>query len=197
MKKFRDIIFKSYLEDGERILEVARRHILVLKIQAAKSSFFGIMVPLFLWFLIPQGKIIFSIWIGVGLFGVFYHYLNWYYDVWLVTNKGIVDIERQGFFDVKATRVDYHLVQDITVTIKGVWQTLFNYGDVTLDRLVSSAAVILKDAANPKRLERVLKANQAKYVGEKSVKDHEKLKGMLSEMIAYHVNSGRITIKED
>jgi len=193
-RRLRHFIFSSYLEDGEKIFEVIRRHILVFKLAAAKTSFFGLVVPGFLWFLIPQARIAYVIWIAVGLLGLSYHYMNWYYDVWLLTNRGIIDIERKGYLDVRATRIEYHLIEDITYTIKGLMQTIFNYGDIMIDKMVARVSVTLKDCPNPKKAERLIKRYQKKYVFERSVKDHDKLKDMLSDMISYHVQGEKINI---
>jgi hypothetical protein len=69
---------------------------------------------------------------------------------------------------------------------------MFNYGDIIIDKLGAQTQLILKDAANPKRVERRVLKCQEKYISARSVRDHGALKDMLSEMIAYHVQSGKV-----
>lgn len=190
--KFRDRIFSSFLDDGERILYVAHRHIIIFKMDAAKSTFFGIVIPVVLYLFFPQVWPIFFAWGIVGLLAILYHFIDWYYDVWLLTNAGVVDVERNGLFDITATRVEYHMMEGMSYTIKGVLQTFLNYGDIIVDKLGAQTSVILKDASRPKKLERLVMKYQEQFVNERSVRDHHALKGMLSDMIAYHVQSKKI-----
>lgn len=184
--KFRERIFSGYLDEGEKIIRVAHRHIIIFKLDAAKPFFFGIAIPFVLYLFFPQVLPLFVLWWIGGLLGVFYYFIDWYYDVWLLTDFGVVDIERNGLFDITATRVEYHMMEGMSYTIKGVIPTIFNYGDITVDKLGAQTFVVLKDAASPKKLERLVMKLQEKYVYERSVRDHHTLKGMLSDMIAYH-----------
>ncbi len=184
--------FSRYLDEGEFILDVAHRHLLVLKVDSAKVSFFGLLIPLFLYWVFPAAGLLWILWMVIGVFALFDKYVSWYFDAWILTNVGIIDLDRDGFFDFTSTRLDYHLIEGVSYTVKGILQTIFNYGDMTVDKLGTKTSVILKDAANPKALERKMIAYQEKYVNSKSIRDHEALKGMLSEMIAYHVQNGKI-----
>lgn len=192
--KFSHRLFKEHLDDGEKIIEIAHRHILVLKLSIAKTMAFGIFTPILLYVLFPKGLLIFLIWGGVGVAGLIYHWFDWYYDVWLLTNHGVVDIEYNGIFDMTSTRIDYHMIEGTSYTIKGLIQTMFNYGDITIDKLGAQTSVVLKDAAAPKKLEKKVMSYQERYVYDKSVRDHNALKGMLSEMIAYHVQNEKVKV---
>ncbi|NIA02422.1 MAG: hypothetical protein GWP15_03490 [Nitrospirae bacterium] len=190
--KFRDRIFSSFLDDGEKILYVAHRHIVIFKIDAAKPMFFGLAIPAILYLFFPQAWPIFVIWGLVGLLVIFYYFIDWYYDAWLLTNIGVVDVERNGLFDITATRVEYHMMEGMSYTIKGLLQTFLNYGDITVDKLGAQTFVVLKDASKPKKLERLVMKYQEQFVNERSVRDHHALKGMLSDMIAYHIQNKKI-----
>ena len=186
-------LFSSYLDEGERIVDIAHSHILVFKVAAGKASFFGIILPLFLWYLFPTVPPLFPIaWICVGLVSLVYHFVDWYFDAWLLTNMGVIDVERNGFFDVSATRIEYHMMEGISYQINGILRTIFGYGDITIDKLGTKTSVILRDAANPKKLERRVLKLQDQYIRTRSVRDHGALKDMLSEMIAFHANKKNI-----
>ncbi|MFH1533607.1 MAG: hypothetical protein ABID64_01620 [Nitrospirota bacterium] len=190
--KFRDRIFSSFLDDGEKIMHVAHRHLIIFKIDSAKPMFFGIVIPAILYLFFPQVWPILALWGIAGLLGIFYYFIDWYYDAWLLTDAGVVDVERDGMFDITATRIEYHMMEGMSYTIKGVLQTFLNYGDITIDKLGAQTSVVLKDAASPKKLERLVMKYQEKFVNERSIRDHHTLKGMLSDMIAYHAQSGKI-----
>lgn len=194
--KFKDRVFSRFLDDGERVLHVAHRHIVVYFELVYKSFFFGICVPFGLYLLFPGLLPAWGIWGAMGVFGLIYHFLDWYFDVWLMTNVGVVDIERNGFFDISSTRIEYHMIEGAAYAIKGFWPTVLNYGDVTVDKLGGQTSIVLKDASRPKRLEGIVGKYQEKYVASRSVRDHQALKNMLSEMIAYHAQNKKINIDD-
>ena len=84
------------------------------------------------------------------------------------------------------------MIEGIGYKIKGFWQTVFNFGDVTIDKLGAHTSIVLLDAGNPRGVERKVMRYQEKFLKSKSIRDHDTLKGMLAEMISYHVQSGKI-----
>ncbi len=193
MKKIRNYLFRNYLDEGEKILDVAHSHIIILKFSMAKPTFFGIIIPLviYLAFPIPQVALVTVIWGLIGLYGLFFKFIDWYYDAWVITNQGVITIHRNGYFDVSSQRVDYHLIDDISYQIKGFLATMLNFGDITLDKLVASNAIVLKEAPNPKKLERKIARYKEKYVAEKTMHDHNELKNLLAEMITSHAGGNK------
>lgn len=184
--------FSKFLDDDERVLHVAHRHILVFAYDSGKTFFFGLVIPALMYWAFPNLFLAWGIWGAVGLFGIFYHFIDWYFDVWLLTNVGVIDIDRNGFFDITSTRIEYHMMEGVSYTIRGFWRTIFNFGDVTIDKLGAQTSVALEDSVHPKRLESRILEYQDKYVTSRSIRDHQALKNMLSEMIAYHVQNKKI-----
>lgn len=185
-------IFRGHLEDGEKIYHVAHRHPLVLKIASFKTFMLGIVTPTILFLFIPQAFLICLVWWLVGFVGMCYHFFDWYFDAWLVTTVGVIDVEVHGIFNKISTRIEYENLESISYTIIGALQTIFGYGDITIDTQGTKTTLTLKDASNPKKLEKLVKHYQNKHMTSKSIRDYDALKGMLSEMIAYHVRSGNI-----
>ncbi len=191
-KKKKFYFYARYLDDGERILDVVHRHIIMLKVSSAKTSFFGIMLPIVVYLFFPQLLLVVLIWIAFGLFGLFYHFVDWYFDCWILTNFGVVDLDKEGLFNMTATRVEYHMIEGISYTIKGFWNTVLNAGDITIDKLGAKTSVVLLDATHPQQIERKIMDYQERYVAERSVRDHQVLKDMLADMIAYHIQNNKV-----
>lgn len=190
--KIKHYLFSGHLEDGEEILHVAHRHPLILKINSFKTFNLGIILPIVLFIFFPQFLMIFIAWWVIGICGMIYHFIDWFFDAWLITTMGIIDVERNGLFDRSSTRIEYHMMEGLSYKINGFWPTMFNYGDITIDKVGAATSVVLKDAANPKKIERIVIECQDKYLSSKSYRDHNALKDMLSQMIAYHVRQGKI-----
>jgi uncharacterized membrane protein YdbT with pleckstrin-like domain len=62
----------------------------------------------------------------------FYHWVGWYYSVYIVTNQRLIDIHQKGFFDRKVNEVGFNKVQSINYHIKGLQAALLKYGDITV-----------------------------------------------------------------
>ena len=187
IKSGRHWIFSRYVEDEEKIQNVIHRHVLVFKLSILKIGFFGILLPILLYLLLPKAIFFAAIWFTIGFFAILYKFIDWYFDVWLLTNLGVVDLERNGLFDLTSTRIEYHMMEGLSYQIKGVLRTLFNFGDITIDKLGAQTSVILRDSISPKKVERLVLKYQEMFVSEKSVRDHHALKDMLADMIACHI----------
>ncbi len=74
-------LFLGNLDDGERILYVAHRHLLMFKIAAAKVTFFGIILPILGYMFFPGFITIFIMWALIGAMGLVYHFLDWYFKL--------------------------------------------------------------------------------------------------------------------
>ena len=188
----RNFIYSGHLDDDEKILDTAHRHFFIYMKDAYKTFIFGMALPAMFFLFFPQAYFVVAIWGGIGVIGMLYHFVDWYFDAWLITNMGVLDIERNGLFDRTSTRIEYHMIEGLSYTIKGFWPTVLNFGDITLDKLGSKTTVILIDGASPKKVERMILHHQEEFVSDKSVRDHHALKDMLSEMIAYHVQNEKI-----
>lgn len=184
--KIAHIFYRRHLEEGEKIITVAHRHWLVLKLKIWKASSFCIFPSVICLIFFPALWMFWVVWLSVGIVWYFFKALEWYLDCLLITNLGVVDIERRGIFDNVAKRIDYNTIDGISYTIKGFLPTLFNYGDIVIDKMGSGVHINLADAANPRKVEKMIMKYQEQFVEEKSFTDHEVLKDMLADMIAVH-----------
>lgn len=125
------------LQANEEIISLLRRHPMRLIGQLLATAVVVILVFV-LWRLIGQGEgmlgNIMDIVMIVAVIGgiiaaliVYYRYQN---DVWLITNKRLVDIVRSTPFNQRMSSADLTNVQDISVRKRGVFQSMFDYGDV-------------------------------------------------------------------
>jgi len=187
MISFRKFVFAAFLDDGEEIMYVAHRHIFVHLRQLFKVFLFGIVIPVLFFLLFPDAMMFWVVWAGVGVVILIYRLFDWYYDSWIFTNLGVVDVEWNGFFDRSATRVDYHMVEGISYSVQGVWATLFNFGDILLERIGSANPVMLKDASRPRKVERKFTHFHTHFMDKRRFSSHDALKDLLSEMLHEHV----------
>lgn len=65
----------------------------------------------------------------IWLFG-FFSFIDYYLDVWIITNERIIDIRQEGFFSRVVAELKLFQIQDVTSELKGFFKFIFKYGDV-------------------------------------------------------------------
>lgn len=176
-------LFSEYLEKGEKIEYVARAHPIIMHTEIAKIKFLYILFPIAMWYFIPASMYLA---IGILLFGawkIFETLLNWYYDTWLITNMGVVSIGGKRFWDIKTTRIEYHMIEGVTYQITGFWPSMFNYGRITLEKVGGGQTVVsLEDAYKPREAESAILKCQKSYSQSRYSDNHNELKQLLVQM---------------
>lgn len=188
MKSFLHYLFRPYLDPGEEVLAVCHRHVFVMFGNLARILFFTVLIPLFLWYLFPDFAIFFILWMAIGCVKLFYAVFNWYHDALLITNVSLIRTGWDGLFNRTSTRLEYHVIEGISYAIQGVKKTVFNYGDVVLQR-AGGSTISLPDAINPSRVERLIVSHQEKFVSDQNFKDADTLKNLLTEMVRQHAKT--------
>ncbi|MGE3341285.1 MAG: hypothetical protein AB7J46_05230 [Candidatus Altimarinota bacterium] len=188
-------MFKRYLDKGETLLFVINHHWITVKDQMLKIGIVGYLIPLsviiFFTGLFNPISYFFYGWLILSLMYSIYAFLDWYLDAWLLTDVSIIETSWDGFFKQRSSRVEYTSVESVDVEVKGIKQTVLNYGNI---HLIKSSGVNI-------RMEKVFSPHIAaswlsKIRGEalinKNVQNAESLKGLLAEIIESHikVNSG-------
>lgn len=79
----------------------------------------------------------------------FIEWINYYYDILIVTTKILYDIEQKNFFLRQISHVHLLQIEDISSEIKGFFQTLFAYGNVIIQTAGSEERTVIKYIANP------------------------------------------------
>lgn len=129
--------------DGEEVQFIFRRHIST----ARKGLRFLIImiilgaVPMFLW---PDQSEMFWIFLGcviIGLFGVAYAYLLWYFSIYIVTNERLRQITQKGLFKKSTVDLSLDKIQSISVATPSVFAGLFGYGTILIQTGVGDLVI--------------------------------------------------------
>lgn len=119
---------------GEEVVLVFRQHPVVLR----RPLIYGMLAilaglgPLIIWPLSNTALKITLITPLLVLLYWFYHWLGWYYSVYIVTDQRLIDIKQKGFFNRKVSEVGFDKVQSINYHIKGLQAALLKFGDITV-----------------------------------------------------------------
>lgn len=60
----------------------------------------------------------------------FFSFIDYYLDVWVITDERIINIEQQGLFSRIISEQRLFRIQDVTSEVTGVLPTVFKYGNV-------------------------------------------------------------------
>ena len=156
-------------QKDERLILFLRRHIIVL---VGKWLMYLLLalVPVAIYFFLQnfQHQIINNKNIYPFLFllaSVYYLYtamflfsafIDYYLDVWIVTDQRIVNIEQRGLFNREIAEQDLDRIQDVSGLQKGVLQTFFSFGDVHIQTAGEVQKFIFRQVANPFEVVRVI-----------------------------------------
>lgn len=83
-------------------------------------------------------------------------WLSYYLDVFIVTNKRIVDIEQSGLFGRTVAEQRLYRVQDVSSTTQGVLATMFRYGNVYIQTAGKNDRFIFEHVPNPDKVTRTI-----------------------------------------
>jgi hypothetical protein len=83
---------------------------------------------------------------------LFQNFMDYYLDVWIVTTKRVLNIEQTGLFARTVSELRLYRVQDVTSTVKGVMETLFDFGDVEIQTAGEKTRFIFEQIPHPNRV---------------------------------------------
>jgi len=75
--------------------------------------------------------------------------IDYYLDIWVVTNDRLIAVQQQGLFARTISEMDLWLVQDVTSEVKGINATIFGYGTLSLETAGKEERFRFANAADP------------------------------------------------
>jgi len=81
-------------------------------------------------------------------------FLDYFLDVWIVTNHRILNIELEGLFKRTVTEVKLFRIQDVTTEQTGLLAHFLNYGDVYIQSAGTRQRVVFEQVPNPNKVAR-------------------------------------------
>ncbi len=79
-------------------------------------------------------------------------FLDYYLDVWIVTNQRILNIELEDLFNRTVAEQKLNRIQDITTEQKGFLPHFFNYGNVYIQTAGTIQRFVFEEVSNPNKV---------------------------------------------
>ncbi|TSC53722.1 MAG: hypothetical protein LiPW39_105 [Parcubacteria group bacterium LiPW_39] len=162
------------LAPNEQIILLLRRHWLRLTLKLAEVGILIFVPPLiylllvFVWPSLMQNEGANPIfWYFALLFWLitsgflWLAWLDWYLDIWLVTNQRIIDIEQRRLFNRRVLACGLDKIQNVTAKTGGLLATFFKYGNVEIKTADETSQIIFYQVPSPNVVQdKILQAHQ-------------------------------------
>tara|TARA_Y100001949_G_scaffold116453_1_gene98989 strand:- start:514 stop:1059 length:546 start_codon:yes stop_codon:yes gene_type:complete len=136
---------------GEELLFVFRRHII-----AMRKGFYLLLIPLvitaippLIWqdnlelFLLPVAGL------ALGLVLFFYHWMMWYFTVYVITNQRLRQVTQKGFFGKDVVELRLSKIQNISYNIPGFTGEIFGFGTIVIQTFVGD--LVIRNVEHPEK----------------------------------------------
>lgn len=158
---------------GEEVLFVFRRHII-----AIRKGFYLLLIPIvitaippLIWqsnlelFLLPIGGL------ALGLILFMYHYILWYFTIYLVTDQRIRQVTQRGLFGKDVVELRLSKIQNISYNIPGFTGEILGFGTIVIQTFVGD--LVIRNVEHPNTIYNKLQDAVAQTVEQQG--DHEEV----------------------
>lgn len=125
--------------------------------------FFVIATPIEVPISIETVVLGFGAWYLV-VFGVaLQQFISWFFNIYILTNKQIVDIDFFGLFHRNVSQTTLGNVQDVTYSKAGIFQNFFDYGNLFLQTAGTQLRFEFHSVPDPEGVQKQILNLVAKY----------------------------------
>lgn len=150
----------------EKIILLLRRHI-VTNIPWSLSALILFSLPLGIYFIGPRvlplsilpfryHVVLVVAWYLMIIAYSFAEFLSWYYNVYIITDERIVDVDFHSLLYKKISETKIDNIQDVTFESGGLLRSMLNFGTVYIQTAGEKREFEFEDIPNPDRVSKVL-----------------------------------------
>ncbi len=156
-------------EDGdEEILYVFRRAVItntgwlliaifLLLVPIVFNSFFVLLAKNYSALFNPVLVFIINTFWYVFTFGfMFERFINWFFNINIITNKRVVDMDFDRLLYRKISEAPLRNIEDITFTTSGALETVFNFGSVFVQTAAEQRELEFDQISDPAKIQDLL-----------------------------------------
>lgn len=154
--------FEGQYED-EEVLFVFRRHPIAMRkglYILLGGTVLGAMPVLFAPMNMQSYWAFFGLFL-LGMIGLFYHWVGWYFSVFVVTNLRFRQMMQTGLFGKSVVDIGLNKIQNISYNVDGFSAAIFGFGTLIIQTYVGD--LVLDKVIHPEKiyttLHRIIKEN--------------------------------------
>ena len=190
MKRFSNFHFHGQ-HTGEEIIKIVRRHwfnifqqyliiivmifLLFFSLQILPTIFYFENNAAVFWFL----GTFFALMLWIYSFII---WIDFYFDVWIITDHRIVNIEQKALFMRHVSELDFSKIQDVSIEVEGFIPTVLNYGDVFIQTAGAKGRFLFHKVPDTYKLKGLIVSMQQEAIE----KDQEKYRDQNNPPSPFH-----------
>ena len=86
----------------------------------------------------------------------FLAWIDYYFDVWIITNERVINIEQKGLFVRTVSELKFSRIQDVTSEVRGMIPTILNFGDVKVQTASEEDFFLFRQVPDPYHVKDVI-----------------------------------------
>ncbi len=148
---------------GEKVYIKARAHPFI-NIGWVLNTAFLMVIPFIIWYIyliLPVDLrivgevspflviVIFSIYYSIIFTMTFFNFLDWYYDLYLVTNIRIINIQFDPLKQHRISEAKLEHIEHVDESVIGFFPSIFDYGDVKVSTAARRGMFIFRAVPDP------------------------------------------------
>lgn len=98
----------------------------------------------------------------------FFVWVEYYFDVFIITDTKIVDVEQKGLFSREVSELKFERIQDVSVEVKGLIPTFLNYGNLHIQTAGEEKRFAFKAMPNPYEIKNLIMSLQKEQIREET-----------------------------
>lgn len=147
--------------ENETVLRVVHRHwfdiathffviVLFVALLFGSLSLTPILYPeslgteMFRFVTFTQNSLILLVWLYTFLI-----WIDYFFDVWIITNERVINIEQKGLFVRSVSELKFSRIQDVTSEVSGMIPTILNFGDVRVQTASEEEHFLFRRVPDP------------------------------------------------
>lgn len=153
----------------EKVIRVSRRSIFVflkkfvfMILLAAAPLVFGYLVIVNYPSILSDGIMYPVMILGASAYYLFiwlflfFNFLDYYLDIFAITNERLINIRQDGFFARTISEQHIEKVQDVTSEVEGILRTIFKYGDIIVQTASEQEKMFFHDISHPDQIRDII-----------------------------------------
>ncbi len=200
MNKFDNIFFSQHISQSTKIITILHKHIIVILDKIIINYFFWAIIPSFLYYYSDAIKWYIPFFLlEIFLIGMFikwlYDIFNWYNDVWIITEDGVIDFEWK-LFNINSVSIKYTSIEWLEFIENGIFDSILWKWDIILHKIGGWNKFILENASHAFEnlwiIDKKLKEIKNKHTMEKkepAEKNFETILKALSSVVDWYLEN--------
>jgi hypothetical protein len=87
---------------------------------------------------------------------LFFSFVDYYLDLWIITDQRIIDVRQEGFFSRTVSELKLVKIQDVTSEQEGFFQFIFKFGDLHVQSAAEIERFTFKQIPNPEAVRDII-----------------------------------------